>query len=133
MELKNSHFFKTITVQPAHLDAVNHVNNVVYIQWMQDIASEHWDTFAPDNLKHEVLWMIKRHEIDYFNQAFLGDVLRMETWTGDHTNVTWKRHYEIIRPSDNKKIISATSVWIPLDRATQRPRRIDDAMINMFA
>ena len=133
MELPNSHYVKTIVVQPQHLDAVNHVNNVVYIQWMQDIAAEHWNAFAPDNLKQEVLWMIKRHEVDYFNQAFLGDALRMETWTGDYTNVTWKRHYEVIRPADNKKIISATSVWIPLDRATQRPRRIDDAMINMFA
>ena len=77
--------------------------------------------------------MIKRHEIDYFNQAFLNDELQMTTWTGEHTNVTWKRHYEIIRPADNKKIIVAASVWIPLDRKTQRPRRIDDELINMFA
>lgn len=133
MELKNSHYKKTIIVKPEHIDDLNHVNNVIYVQWMQDIASEHWNTFVSEKLKNEVLWMIKRHEVDYYNQAFLGDVLEMETWTGDYTNVTWKRHYEIIRPSDNKKIISAASVWIPLDRKTQRPRRIDEEMINMFA
>ena len=133
MELKNSRYKKKITVLPEHLDDVQHVNNVIYVQWMQDIASEHWNAYAPDRLKKEVLWMIKRHEVDYFNQAFLGDELQMETWTGEHTNVTWKRHYEIIRPSDNKKIISAASVWIPLDRKTQRPRRVDDELINMFA
>lgn len=133
MEQTNSKFSSIIKVEPQHLDNVNHVNNVIYVQWMQDIASQHWEAFAPDKLKQEILWMIKRHEIDYFNQAFLDDELLMTTWTGEFTNITWKRHYEIIRPSDNKKIISAASVWITLDRKTQRPRRIDDELINMFA
>lgn len=133
MELKNSKFSTIIKVESQHLDDVNHVNNVIYVQWMQDIASQHWEAFASDKLKQEVLWMIKRHEVDYYNQAFLGDELHMTTWTGEHTNVTWKRHYEIIRPADNKKIIIAASVWIPLERKTQRPRRIDDELINMFA
>ena len=133
MELTNNHYKKTIIVLREHLDAINHVNNVVYVQWMQDIAVEHWNSVATDTLKQELLWMIKRHEVDYFNQAFLGDKLTMETWTGDFTNVTWKRHYQIIRPADNKKIISASSVWIPFERKTQRPRRVDDALIMMFA
>lgn len=133
MELKNSRFSTTIKVIPEHLDDVQHVNNVIYVQWMQDIASMHWNAFASEELKTEVLWMIRRHEIDYYNQAFLNDELQMTTWTGDYTNVTWKRHYEIIRPSDNKKIITAASIWIPLDRNTQRPRKIDEALVNMFA
>ena len=133
MELTYNHYKKTIIVLSEHLDDINHVNNVVYVQWMQDIAVEHWNSVATDTLKQELLWMIKRHEVDYFNQAFLGDELMMETWTGDFTNVTWKRHYQIIRPADNKKIISASSVWIPFERKTQRPRRVDDALIMMFA
>jgi acyl-CoA thioester hydrolase len=133
MELKNNKFSTIIKVAQQHLDDVNHVNNVIYVQWMQDIATMHWNAYASDKLKEEVLWMIKRHEIDYFNQAFLNDELQMTTWTGEHTNVTWKRHYEIFRPADNKKIIVAASVWIPLDRKTQRPRRIDDELVNMFA
>jgi acyl-CoA thioester hydrolase len=133
MELTNNHYKKTIIVLPEHLDDINHVNNVVYVQWMQDIAGEHWNSVATDKLKQDLLWMIKRHEIDYFNQAFLGDELVMETWTGDFTNVTWKRHYEIIRLVDKKKIISASSVWIPFDRKTQRPRRVDNEMVMMFA
>lgn len=133
MELPNSHFRIKITVKPEHLDDVQHVNNVIYVQWMEDIARQHWNTFVSEELQQNVLWMIKRHEIDYINQAFLNDDLEMHTWTGDYTNVTWKRHYEIIRIADNKKIISAASIWIPLDRKTQRPRRIDDAMLMMFA
>jgi len=133
MELPNSHFRIKIIVKPEHLDDVNHVNNVIYVQWMENIARQHWNTYVSPELNEQVLWMIKRHEIDYMNQAFLNDELEMHTWTGDYTNVTWKRHYEITRITDNKKIISAASIWIPLDRKTQRPRRIDDSLLLMFA
>ena len=133
MELKNNRFSTIIHVTHAHLDDLDHVNNVMYVQWMQDIAAMHWNIFAPNNLKDEILWMIRRHEIDYFNQAFLNDELSMETWTGEYTNVTWKRHYEITRLPDNKKIISAASVWIAVDKKTQRVRKIDDELIMTFA
>ena len=133
MELKNSHFKITFKVEQQHLDDVNHVNNVIYVQWMENIARQHWNTYASEEMQLQVLWMIKRHEIDYITQAFLDNELEMHTWTGDYTNVTWKRHYEITRIADSKKIISAASIWIPLDRKTQRPRRIDDAMLLMFS
>ena len=133
MELKNNRFSITIKVASEHLDDLNHVNNVIYVQWMQDIAAQHWNTYVSDKLKEEVLWMTRRHEVDYFNQAFLNDELRMETWTGEYTNVTWKRYYEITRVSDNKKIISAASVWVAVDKETQRLRKIDNELINTFA
>ncbi len=125
-------FSTIITVKPQHLDDVNHVNIVVYVQWMQDIAAMHWQAYAPGTLQEEVVWMIKRHEIDYHHQAFLNDELQISTWTGGYTNITWKRHYEITRLVDDKKIISAMSVWIPLNRTTQKPKRIDDIMILPF-
>jgi acyl-CoA thioester hydrolase len=125
-------FSINIQVQQPHLDAVNHVNNVVYIQWMQDIASMHWHAIATPELKNKFVWMIRRHEVDYHNQAFLNDNLLITTWTGEYTNVTWKRHYEITRPADNKKIISAVSLWIPVDVETQKPQRVDEAMVSLF-
>lgn len=132
MRTEGKKFSTIITVNPEHLDDVNHVNNVIYVQWMQDIATMHWQAYATPELLNEVAWLVRRHEIDYHNQAFLGDELEVATWTGEYTNITWKRHYEIIRPSDGKKIISALSTWIPINRATQKPRRIDEAMINWY-
>ena len=106
---QNNKFSISIKVKPEHLDALQHVNNVIYVQWMQDAASSHWQSLAPSWLLEEVVWMVRRHEIDYYNQAFLDDDLLVSTWTGEYTNVTWKRYYEVIRPSDGKKIISAVS------------------------
>ena len=125
-------FSKTLTVQPNHLDAMQHVNNITYIQWLQEIASDHWYAFATPQMVQQVLWMVKRHEVDYHHQSFLHDELTIFTWTGEYTNVTWKRHYEIIRLQDNKKIITALSVWIPVDSITQKPKRIDAEMIKLF-
>lgn len=126
-------FFEyTFTVTAAHIDELNHVNNVVYVQWMQEAAGKHWNSVSPPAPEDDVLWMVRHHAIDYLAQSFLGDVLTMRTWTGDYAAVTWDRHYEIVRGSDGKKIISAKSVWILLDKATGRPRRIDERILGRF-
>jgi acyl-CoA thioester hydrolase len=126
-------FFEyTITVTEAHLDELNHVNNVVYVQWMQEAAGKHWNSVSPAATEETILWMVRRHEIDYLNQAFLGDVLLMKTWTGDHTAVTWDRHYEVARQADGKKIIAAKSTWILLDKTTGRPKRVDENILARF-
>lgn len=126
-------FFEyTIEVTAAHIDGLNHVNNVVYVQWMQDAAARHWNSVSPAAAEDEVSWMVRRHEIEYLNQSYLGDVLRVKTWTGEYSAVTWNWHYEIVRASDGKKIISARSVWILLDKTTGRPRRIDHNILARF-
>ena len=123
----------SFAVLPEHLDALQHVNNVVYVQWMQDIATKHWTSFASPELEKKILWVARRHEIDYLSQAFLNDELVMRTWTGDHAAVSWDRHYEIIRKADNKKIITAKSVWVLLDKKTFKPKRIDEEVLNVLS
>jgi len=122
-----------LIVLPEHLDALQHVNNVVYVQWMQDIASKHWNSYSSAELNEKVLWVARHHEIDYLAQSFLHDELLMKTWTGEYSGVTWDRHYEIIRKSDNKKIISAKSVWILLDKKTFKPKRVDEEVLNVLS
>lgn len=126
-------FEYTITVLPQHIDDLQHVNNVVYVQFMQDAAGKHWNSKVSKETDEQVLWVVKRHEIDYHNAALLNDELLIRTWTGEQTAVTWDRHYEIIRVSDNKKIISAKSVWVMLDKSTGKPRRIDHTITDPFS
>ena len=122
----------TITVTEAHLDHLKHVNNVVYVQWLQDAAYNHWMQKVPEALHREVLWVVRRHEIDYLSGAFLGDELEITTWPGEHTGVTWQRHYTIVRLRDNQTIIKATSIWALVHRANFRPRRIDEAILQVL-
>lgn len=126
-------FEQLITVTETHCDALHHVNNVVYVQWLQDIAAAHWNSKVPADISTSVVWMLRKWEIEYRAQAFPGDVLRIDTWTGAHSAVTWDRHFTITRVNDNQTILSATSVWILIDQSTGRPKRIDEAILNVLA
>jgi len=122
-----------LKVTEEHIDELLHVNNVVYVQFMQDVADKHWHSVVLNELEKEVVWVVRRHEIDYLHPAVLGDELLIRTWTGEHTTVSWDRHYEIIRPADQKKIITAKSVWVLLDKTTGRPRRIEESLLKRFS
>lgn len=121
-----------IEVMQEHIDELAHVNNVVYVQFMQDVADKHWHSIALSDQEKELVWVVRRHEIDYLHPAVLGDELLIRTWTGEHGTVSWDRHYEIIRPADQKKIITAKSVWVLLDKITGRPRRIEEPVLRRF-
>ncbi len=125
-------FEYTIQVSADQIDELQHVNNVAYVQLMQDAANKHWHHKVAHAIDHKVFWVVKRHEIDYHSPALLHDQLLIRTWTGDYSAVTWNRHYEIIRIADQKKIISAKSIWVLLDRSTGKPKRIDQEILDVF-
>ena len=132
MPISDKIFEYIIKVLPEHIDELGHVNNVVYVQFMQDVADKHWNHFVPKELNEGIIWVVRRHEIDYLNSALLGDELLVRTWTGEHSTVSWDRHYEIIRIADQKKIIEAKSIWVLLDKLTGRPKRISTSVLKIF-
>ena len=54
-----------ITVVAGDIDDLGHVNNVVYLRWMQQAASAHWEAAADPVLRSSVHWVVIRHEIDF--------------------------------------------------------------------
>ena len=56
-------FMHTIKVASGDIDDMNHVNNVVYLRWVQDAAAAHWDAIASEELKNKYAWVVLRHEI----------------------------------------------------------------------
>ena len=123
---------ESLVVKDEDLDELEHVNNVRYVQWMEDIAKSHWETTAPREVQEKYLWMVVRHEIDYKGQAFTGDELLLQTYVGEHTNVTSQRHVIIRNKETNKILIQAKSTWCLLDAQTRKPARIDVEMFRNF-
>lgn len=119
------------TVEEDDLDELQHVNNVRYVQWIQDIAKEHWEVRATGQLKNDFFWVVIRHEIDYKKQALLNDELIIETYVGDTTFVTSERFVNIKR-SDGEILVAAKSVWCLLDTATKRPTKITPELTKVF-
>ena len=70
----------TIAVQPDDIDHLGHVNNAVYLQWVQAVVVQHWTRLAPREIVRRRLWMAQRHEITYRRPALLGDTVVATTW-----------------------------------------------------
>ena len=80
-------FEMRITIDPGDIDQMGHVNNVVYLRWVQDVAVAHWLAAAPTVDLDKLLWVVIRHEIDYKQPAFLGDEIIARTWVGTATRL----------------------------------------------
>lgn len=117
-----------ILVKREHLDDLQHVNNVVYLQWVQDIAASHW--FAKAGRDSGVFWVVRKHEIEYLSPAFENDELQLITWVEKMEGLSSFRRVEIKR--DNELICRCLSQWIMLDAKTMRPKRIPENWINLF-
>ncbi|MDR3763482.1 MAG: acyl-CoA thioesterase [Acidobacteriota bacterium] len=114
-------FELAITVQPADIDGLGHVNNVVYVRWIQDVAIAHWSTLATAAEQQRLLWVITRHEIDYLRPAFAGDDLIARTWVGEAQGMSFPRHTELVRRTGRKVLARAKTLWCPVDAKTLRP------------
>jgi acyl-CoA thioester hydrolase len=119
-------------VEPGDIDDLGHVNNVVYLRWVQEVAAAHWEaTIAPEE-RVDVAWVVLRHEIDYQHPAILGDRVVARTWVGTATAARFERHTEILRASDRRLLVRARSLWCPVNARTGRPRRLDPALNERF-
>lgn len=121
-----------IVVAPGTIDVNGHVNNIVYLQWVQDAAVQHWYAKVDRADWRSILWVVRRHEIDYIKPAFAADELIARTWVEAPTAATWPRWVEIWRPRDAVRLAVARTTWCPLDPSTLRPRRIDEALRAIF-
>ena len=121
-----------INVAPSDLDELDHVNNVVYVQWVQDVAKAHWESLTSEAIRKENVWMVLRHEIDYLGQAMEGDALIAKTWVSWSEGVKSERCVEITNKSSGKKLIQAKTLWCLLDGTTKKPRRIGDEIKKLF-
>ena len=121
-----------LRVEPGDIDELNHVNNVVYLRWVQETATAHWRAAAPGALQAEVVWVVLRHEIDYRQAARPGDQVIATTWVGEATGTRFERFTEFRRVTDDVVLAQVKSVWCPINAATGRPRRIDPALHDYF-
>ena len=117
-------FEQRLRVVAADLDEQNHVNNVVYVRWVQAIATAHWEALASPALRAELAWVARRHEIDYLAPALLDDELIVHTRVGHAEGLLFERHTEISRVADGRALARSRTLWIPVDARTGRPRRV---------
>lgn len=125
-------FERAFPVTPADIDDLGHVNNVVYVRWVQDVAAAHWEAATTAAERAGVGWVVLRHEIDYKHPARAGDEVVVCTWVGPPAAATFERHTEIVRAADRRLLARARSLWCPINPKTGRVQRIDPTLHDRF-
>src|SRR5437588_13084401 len=121
-----------VTVHPADIDGQNHVNNIVYLRWVQEIATAHWESLADADAQAAIGWVVVRHEIDYKMAANLGDEILLRTWVGQASRLKFERFTEIRRKNDHQLLAQARTLWVPIDVHTGKPTRVSAELRSQF-
>jgi acyl-CoA thioester hydrolase len=124
-------FTYTFTVPENVIDENGHVNNVAYIQWMQEAAIQHGESAAYKPAENTG-WFVREHRIEYLLPAFLGEEIEVRTWITEYKRVRLHRRYEFIRKSDGKVVARGETDWVHVDIKTGRPIAITSEIEMLF-
>jgi len=126
-------FELAIEVVPEDIDELGHVNNVVYVRWVQEAAVAHWLSGTTSEEQTEIAWVVIRHEIDYKRPALAGDTVIARTWVGAATDLAFERLTEIVRRKDQSVLARARTLWCPINTKNGRPLRVSSNIRARFS
>lgn len=126
-------FTKKITVTTKNLDDLNHVNNVIYVQWVNDIAKEHWHKKASTTILNDYFWVLMSHTIEYKASALLNDTILLKTYVTKASGVTSTRIVEIYNNETNILLAMSETNWCFMSTHTKKPTRLTKEVINLFS
>jgi acyl-CoA thioester hydrolase len=135
-ESNSSKIFRhELTVPESAVDMNGHVNNVVYVQWMQDVAVLHSEATGGTRAMHTAggTWVVHSHKIEYLSPAFAGEDLVALTWVVNFRRVRSIRRHKFFRKSDNMLLAKGETEWVFVDVESGRPRMIPDEVMQLFS
>ncbi len=121
-----------ITPRPEDFDELGHVNNVVYLTWVQEMAVTHWHLICPPDKVSAEVWVALKHTIEYRDPIEPGDAVEIRTWLGAYKGPRFDRHVDIRKPGAKRFSARAQTEWCRLSSTTRRPLRIDDETLDLF-
>lgn len=129
----SSTYTKTIIIPKEVIDENGHVNNVAYVQWMQDIAVEHYASIGGIEAQGpDATWVVREHKIEYFLPAFENEQIEIHTWVENIRRVRSLRKYEFVRKADDKILVKGETDWVFVHVKTGRPRAVPNQVIEVF-
>ena len=122
-----------VEVRFRDLDAMGHVNNAVWVDFIVQLADAHSSSLGFDRQAIRSsggLWVVRRHEIDYLSSALPGQELTEETWIHSLRGARSIRHSRFSLEQDGAALVTAVTHWAFCDPLTQRPRRVPREMLS---
>ncbi|MCJ2178634.1 acyl-CoA thioesterase [Novosphingobium album (ex Hu et al. 2023)] len=128
----SNRFIRTFTAEPHHIDVMGHVNNAVWVQWMEAIATSHWEVGATPEQVAKYAWVVTRHEIDYRGNIREGESVSAETFIPDGPHGARFNRRVDFRNAAGKVIVSARTTWAMIDIASGRLMRVPEEVAVRF-
>ncbi|MFC6196634.1 acyl-CoA thioesterase [Ponticaulis profundi] len=125
-------FMRPITPEPEDFDVLGHVNNSVYVRWVEYISVAHWDVVAPDQLHNKYVFVMLRHEIDYRDAVWPGETVEARTWLGRARGPRFERFVDIRKPGAKKFSSFSRIDWCQVDAETKKPVRVGPDVLETF-
>jgi acyl-CoA thioester hydrolase len=125
-------FEMTLIAGPEQIDELGHVNNAVWVQWIQQVAVAHWESVADAAHKDDYFWVVVRHEIDYLRPAHEGDRIVARTWVGEAPKGARFDRLMQFTGADGKVCVRAKTQWAIIDKASGRPIRVPAEVVAPF-
>lgn len=126
-------YTKTIIIPQTAIDENGHVNNVTYVQWMQDIAVEHYSSIGGIAAQGpDATWVVREHRVEYLLPAFAGEEIEIRTWVENIRRVRSLRKYEFVRKADGKTLVKGETDWVFMDIKSGTPKAVPDEVVNVF-
>ena len=130
----SSVYSKTFPIPESAIDENGHVNNVAYVQWMQDIAVEHYSSIGGVEAQgYNATWVVREHRIEYLLPAYESEEIEVKTWVENIRRVRSLRKYEFIRKSDSKILVKGETDWVFVDAKSGRPLPISEKVLQVFS
>lgn len=130
----NRIYSRSFIIPAIAIDENGHVNNVAYVQWMQEIAVEHYASIGGvDAQGKDATWFVREHRIEYLLPAFAHEEIEIRTWVENIRRVRSLRKYEFVRKSDGKLLVRGETDWVFVDAKTGRPLPIPEVVSKIFA
>jgi acyl-CoA thioester hydrolase len=125
-------FRLTLTAEPQHIDELGHVNNAVWVQWIQAVATAHWFSLTGAEEQGRLIWVVVRHEIDYRRPLLVGQSVTAETWVADKAAGARFARFMRFVSADGAVHVEVKTDWALLDRESGRPQRVLPEMVARF-
>ena len=121
------------TVQKKHLDDLNHVNNVQYLYWVQEVSQAHWDNLIhKKKFLEKGLWVVRSHKIEYKNLTKLNDKIIISTYVKNVKGYLSERSVVIKLKKTEKILVKCLTEWCFIDLKTQKLKKIPKKIIKLF-
>jgi acyl-CoA thioester hydrolase len=118
------------------IDELDHVSNIAYLRWIQDVAAAHSAAVGLALAQYQRIggiFVVRKHEIEYLLPALLDDQIELRTWVSDFRGATSRRQTRVVRMRDGALLARAATLWAYLARDSGRPVRIPPPVQAAFA